>query len=67
MTPTFHGSRDQSIRHMPFSIGVPLEQNIYLQPFSRYSTTAHTQKHTPHLYSFLPCNAMYCIWQTDIL
>ena len=32
-----HRSRDDSIPHMRFSIGVPLEPSLYLQAFSRYS------------------------------
>jgi len=31
-----HRPRDQSIRHMPFPISVPLEPSLYLQPLSRY-------------------------------
>ena len=31
-------SRDRLIAHMPFAIGSPLEQSLYLQPFSRYCT-----------------------------
>jgi len=31
---------------MPFPIGGPLKPNLYLQPFSRYSTPTHV----PHTY-----------------
>jgi len=31
-----HWTRDHSIRHMPFPIGVSLEPSLYLQPFLRY-------------------------------
>ena len=33
-----HRSCDHSICHRPFPIGCPLEQSLYLLPFSRYST-----------------------------
>jgi len=38
-----HRSRDHLIPHMPFPIGGPLERSLYLQPFSRYSTSNITQ------------------------
>jgi len=50
-----HQSRDHSICYMPFLIGGPLEPNLYLQPFSRYSdpkirgykhTDTQTRRHT---------------------
>ena len=38
-----HHSRDHSIAHMPFPIGSPLEPNLYLELFPRYSTSNVTQ------------------------
>jgi len=59
-----HRSRDQSIRHMPFHIGVPLEPSVYLQSFSRYSAPnpmcTHTyvdskkERHTTSHFIFCP-------------
>jgi len=50
-------ARDQSIRHMPFLIGDPLEPSLYLQPLSRYSAQhmltnehTHTNKHDESQY-----------------
>jgi len=62
-----HRSRDQSIRHVPFPIGVPLEPSLYLQPFSRYSASK-TRVHidTRRKWFYILPHAMYCIGQTII-
>jgi len=44
---------DRTIRHMPFSIGVPLEQSLYLQPFSRYSAPKPVCIDTPQVIHIL--------------
>jgi len=38
-----HRSRDQSIAHMPFPIGGPLEPSLYLWRLPRHSTSNVTQ------------------------